>query len=149
MRAIEFRAWDKLNEQMGPLRQIAFHTKEAYYGIERHGNIDHTHQPVSFINIDVMQFTGLKDKNGVKIFEGDIVSNEVYKKIPISHIGVLKWFPRAGSFCIDYNESCKIFSIYNYKEGHEDETTDLLFLENENLEVIGNIHENPELIKPI
>ena len=71
----------------------------------------------------LMQFTGLKDKNGTEIYEGDILQTE-------QGIGYVVWCDAAfalkspGSEAIDWEH----FSVY------------------EKSVIIGNIHENPELI---
>lgn len=74
----------------------------------------------------VGQYTGLTDKNGVKIFEGDIVS--ISKE---DERGVVRWEDSNATYVI----GC-------------DDNIDLSFLENLwglDVEVIGNIHDNPEL----
>ncbi len=73
----------------------------------------------------LMQLTGLKDKNGVEIYEGDIVkaSNETFI---IKH-----WM---GNFCMCSGSDATGFPIYPYN------VTGIV-------EVIGNIHENPELLE--
>ena len=79
-------------------------------------------------DIELMQCTGLKDKNGKLIYENDIV------KVP------------CGNFIIKYCDNCKSFQCF-YKDDcfacggdyHWFELLDDL----ENLEVIGNIYENP------
>ena len=83
------------------------------------------------------QFTGLKDKKGKEIYEGDIVS---------SGIGEIIWCNLECMFKVRWN--CKIFKSIR---GQNDKYTlngEPLFV-NANIvwEVVGNIYENPELIK--
>ena len=99
----------------------------------------------------VGQFTGLKDKNGKKIFEGDIVKTQPFSDKPYSskakykkHIGVVEYRIRhfKNHFyeqdyearwivtIIDYGK----FTCYNWNEFFE-------------CEIIGNIYDNPELLE--
>lgn len=80
----------------------------------------------------VCQFTGLFDKNGVKIFDGDIVMNphrSVFKVVYSDSNGRFKLITINGI----YNS---YFGNYGMNDG----------LYHEYAEVIGNIHDNPELI---
>ena len=74
------------------------------------------------------QYTGLTDKNGTKIFEGDIVkgNEEIFTKDLI--------------FNVVFDEYCRYMIVSSY--GHY-----LLARNNKDVEVIGNIHDNPELLK--
>lgn len=90
------------------------------------------------------QFTGLTDKNGVKIFEGDILSSDRY---PYTSDGKRNYFAEVVWF-----DNCPAFGLYTFKapkssvrgisEGSE-------FIEDDlsDMEIIGNIYDNPELIE--
>ena len=81
-------------------------------------------------DLNLMQSTGLKDKNGKEIFEGDIVD---YK----GREAVIKWHGSYASF------------IYRFVDGLQERVSkwDPLFLACYHFEVIGNIYENPELLE--
>lgn len=75
----------------------------------------------------VGQYTGLKDMDGKRIFEGDIVEGVCYNKN--DGYGVVKWDD--GAFIVSNNDWCGTF-VENY--------------DGEMFKIIGNIHDNPELI---
>ena len=87
------------------------------YDIIKH----HTHL---VIPETVGQYTGLTDKNGKKIFEGDIVA---YRG---DEYGVIVYDKKTARFCVE-------FDVWS---------TDFDHLYGKEIEVIGNIHDNPELI---
>lgn len=84
---------------------------------------------VSPDEIELMQSTGLKDKNGKEIFEGDIVDYKGRK-------AVIKWHGSYASF------------IYRFVDELKERVSewDPLFLAYYHFEVIGNIYENKELL---
>ncbi len=76
-----------------------------------------------------MQFIGLKDKNGKEIYEGDVLECKIYSRNFLI-IGVVKY---------EYRE----FVCYDLKIDHED----VLNYQERHTTILGNIYENPELLK--
>ena len=120
----KFRAWDKLNNEMSVVEQINFNRGEFEsigYGISSLRGAD---------KVELMQSTGLKDKNGKEIFEGDIVDYKGRK-------AVIKWHGSYASFIYRFVDELK----ERNSEWHP------LFLAYYHVEVIGNKFENPELLE--
>lgn len=87
-------------------------------------------QAISIERSTIGQFTGLTDKYGKKIFEGDIVRSDDIHGEPLLVI---------------FNEGCGAFQVLfkdGYSEGFLERYSDI-----NHLEVVGNIHDNPELLK--
>ena len=119
MRDIKFRAWDKHNKTMSQVDAILLSTDEILTS-------DNMGEPKAMYHYEMMQYTGLKDKHGKEIYEGDIVC------MHYGSIYVVEWVEKLGLFTI-----CRpIVSVASYP-----------FIDYGRCEIIGNVHENPELIK--
>lgn len=94
------------------------------------------------------QLTGLTDRNGVKIFEGDIVAVKVYNS-PIFENYKVVWFVGDGGFHLFRPKREKMDVGWDAKRGEIGYGTDLndLVIRQRMVEVIGNIYDNPELLE--
>lgn len=132
MRETKFKLWDDINKKM-----ITWQNEDASYAICLNGEIKkilHGATPFTIVlpkSLIILQYTGLKDKNGREVFEGDILG---------------------GTFeglVVDYCDECKCLRlrIDTMCLSCEGDLTWWEIVENEKeLEVIGNKWENPELL---
>jgi uncharacterized phage protein (TIGR01671 family) len=142
MREIKFRAWDKDELRMVERPFVVSNEGEAFDEYRGGGYVK---------QYDLMQFTGLKDKNGKEIYEGDVVEGGVYYGWPTEKgFGIVEFgeWEQDGSGHEYGPETCLGWYIeikeseFGYIEGSH-----LYESKANNIEVIGNIYENPELIK--
>ena len=135
MRTIKFRIFDKENLKMN--HPDGYVLENTWFGVTTEHYLDESHvkdYPMKSNSYILMQYTGLKDKNGKEIYEGDIVK---------CGYGIGKVIYNAGCFMIEWIDDKEammefIFSRDGiYPRRHGDEF----------LEIIGNIHQNPELLK--
>ena len=129
MKIIKFRAWDKTRKKMKYFETI---NDLSLYFMDN----------ANLSKIGLMQFTGLKDKNGKEIYERDIVQTGVGGKLTsgIKRKADVRWFHRTGQWCIFLPTSFMMITSTSL----EMRPFGLWQFE---CEVIGNIYENPELLE--
>lgn len=132
MRPIKFRAWDRKRKEMhavdelrweqGRLDEVTLDDSTAWFdgdGLEM---------------LKIMQYTGHSDKNGKEIFEGDVCRQQIGEH---TAIGVMIWNHAKSQFGLD----CTVdFEVPEHIEIH-------VGTKNNHPEIIGNLYENPELVK--
>ena len=125
----------------------AYYKQEEFYGEKEDAHIIITSKETLYndfaleshivIPETVGQYTGLTDKNDKKIFEGDILKVKSYD---YDYEYLTKVFYNSNTFCVDvYGQDYDYTSIGFAYDIWDDENCEI--------EVIGNIHDNPELLK--
>lgn len=131
MREIKFRAWCKERNEMG-----YFNLFESDEDLILSSNFSHL---TYASECEIMQYTGLKDKNGKEIYEGDIVFHESDYEGQDELWKAGKAVVEYGDFGFTFREiDCGAWR-FNGPEGEE--------WNKNKISVIGNIYENPELLK--
>ena len=138
MRTIKFRAWDKDWKIKEMLYFSIFDTDDGLYCKDGVTDIRKS---------EIMQFTGLKDKNGKKVFQGDILKVQSAKKDygSCSYGGFLKVVALTCGYTLEpFNPTLKEIE----DKGEFWDSSSLWHItESKYIEVIGNIYENPNLLK--
>lgn len=119
----KFRAWLREDKSMNNVECMNFDFEHVFLSGWR--------ESFNIKDIDLMQSTGLKDKNGVEIFEGDIVLENGMEQV-IS-LGEQRYEENFGD--VVYYIGFNIFTKWGYSSIDPKEHV-----------VIGNIYENPELL---
>lgn len=136
-RIFKFRAWLKPSKQMARVTGIDFEHSGTFRVLTPDSQIIWFGQ----VNISavLMQFTGLLDKNGKEIYEGDVI--KVTGEFAIDDSGIIKWSQQEDDytyhcgFMVDWQEEVKRRSHLSFWANHRE------------IEIIGNIYENPELLE--
>lgn len=145
MREIKFRIWCKQNESMQRVSKIGFDEGKLWYVLDE----DHETQPPYFEDDDdwvLMQYTGLKDKNGKEIYEGDIVKTHDQNNVIKYEYGS---FLVKGLHADEYERTYSVLYHYLVDATIPDMPHSRFDGVTTTLEVIGNIYENPKLLEGI
>lgn len=113
----KFRAWDKKDKAIRDVTHIIYMYESVVLNVER------TFYERTFCEIELMQLTGLKDNDGIEFYEKDIV-----RDIDSEELGVVEY--DEGQFRVSYND-----------------VSEQLWEIDKDLQIIGNIYENPELLE--
>jgi len=118
MREIKFRAWGKRDKKM--YYDVGMSEDKVFSELPCYGSWSGMVIDVEDCLVAVMQYTGLKDKNCVEIYEGDITENEY------------------DSYVVIFEDGC-----FRFDSG----TRTLPMINSNTMLIIGNIYENKELVE--
>ena len=125
-REIKFRAWLKEEKKIVNVETIDFTDKSIQY-LEKSEIINaYLLRRVSFDDVELMQYTGIKDKNGKEVYEGDIV--------------ILNDAEEENRCVVKYKYGSYILIDGDLRE-------DLSNVEDKFLEVVGNVYEDKNLLE--
>lgn len=125
MRTIKFRAWDKKKKEMNDLQDLNLIIYNGDVGSGFHADDEWGNVFLSK-NVVLMQYTGLKDKNGKEIYCSDLLKDQK------GQVGEVFWRDGGAAWGVRWK----------MLDGSW-ETDDYI---NESLEIIGNIYEHKELL---
>jgi uncharacterized phage protein (TIGR01671 family) len=134
MREIKFRAWDKKNKKMiyptglyGDIKRWHIESSNSYWGMYSHGRVCGNADDSGIL----LQYIGLEDKNGKEIYKGDIV------EIINSSVD-----EEDGYFLVEFESERARYILASKDLAYDFDNTS----PNE-IEVIGNIYENKDLLE--
>lgn len=121
MRSLKFRAWSNENNRYCDF--VTLDEDGRWIGWIKSSGVY-----LTTIDINLEQYTGLKDKNDKEVYEGDLVEVEDVGRFEV------KWYNEIASFLFKPNMQMKYHPPFNSSQMSV-------------CEVIGNVHKNPELLK--
>lgn len=122
-REIKFRAWNKKEKYIELVDDLQMFNNQLYIGIPGEDYF------LGKDDVELMQYTGLHDKNGKEIYEGDIVQGLFADQEELEIKGQVIYSNGQASYIVIASNNDE------WELGYLD-----------NLEVIGNIYDNPELL---
>lgn len=134
------RIYDKHLKIIRDVKYIDFANKEVvYYADEFGGSEDKAYLDIvkGFDEVNIMWSTGLKDKHGVEIYEGDVfrwTDSETFDGEIISDVFIVRYSDEFLKWIGENNNSYD--DLYDFTDDRQ-------------LELIGNIYEDPELLKEV
>lgn len=135
MRTIKFRVYDKLVNKMLDVKQITYSLSGKNMGVTSvlpiyrgDWKVGEQSRPLLTGEYELMQFTGLSDKSGKEIYEGDIVQIGIGADTLVEEV---KWVDENNWM----NDKCPVNGWVNHESIYKEKP-----------EIIGNIYSNPELL---
>ena len=155
MREIKFRAWDKKTKKMRAVNSIVFHYEEECFDFDNSrlpkvvnlwgkdiikDKATVLHREIK--DVELMQYIGLKDKNGKEIYEGDIIKHLFREDTAVIKFGKYhNVFDSQKSYHYGFYVD---WQTKNTKNTRKDLGYWIEILDESN--IIGNIFDNPELL---
>lgn len=136
MREIKYRAYLKKSNQMVNVKSIHFGTNKIIVGYSK-SKTNYGNYSVSFDDIELMQFTGLYDKNGKEIYEGDILQHE-YNYCDKTDRYIVKWDGDNLQFVFENIVKKNTYmALEDFYDDYNGEYS---------ISIIGNMYENSDLL---